>query len=98
MIGSSTATHSRRHSQRFDCEQAASWSAMTRTTAGGSSWPGRTCPQPEHGRWARLDEPPIGSGTVIRVQVEPLPKPTGRAPKTLWRWGSAPGQPDLDLC
>jgi hypothetical protein len=37
---------------------------------------------------------------VIRVEVEHLPKPTGRAKKTLWLcWaGPADHTPDRDLC
>jgi DDE superfamily endonuclease len=50
------------------------------------------------GRWANHDEPPIVRGTVIRVEVEHLPKPTARAKKTLWLWWSGPGQPDLERC
>jgi hypothetical protein len=50
------------------------------------------------GRWAGHDAPPIVPGTVIRVEVEHLPKPTARANKTLWLWCSGPNQPDLDLC
>jgi hypothetical protein len=50
------------------------------------------------GRWAAHDLPPIVAGTVIRVEVEHLPKPTARTVKTLWLWWSGPGQPDLDLC
>ena len=38
------------------------------------------------------------SGTVIRVEVEHLPKPTARTKKTLWLWWSGPGEPDLDRC
>ena len=34
-------------------------------------------------------------GTVIRVAVQHLPKPTARAVKTLWLWSS--GRVDLDL-
>jgi hypothetical protein len=49
------------------------------------------------GRWANQDGPPIVTGTVIRVDVEHLPKPT-RAVKTLWLWWSGPGEADLDLC
>jgi hypothetical protein len=49
------------------------------------------------GRWASVGVPPIVRGTVIRVEVEHLPKPTARAVKTLWLWWSGPGQPDLDL-
>ncbi len=50
------------------------------------------------GRWAGADAPPIVRGTVIRVEVEHLPKPTARAKKTLWLWWKGPGTPDLDLC
>jgi hypothetical protein len=49
------------------------------------------------GRWAGGDAPPIVRGTVIRVDVEHLPKPT-RTIKTLCLWWSGPGQPDLDVC
>ena len=37
-------------------------------------------------------------GTVIRVEVEHLPKPTARTKKTLWLLWSGPRTPDLDLC
>lgn len=37
-------------------------------------------------------------GTVIRVDVEHLPKPTGRADKTLWLWWTGPGEADLERC
>jgi hypothetical protein len=50
------------------------------------------------GRWADADAPPIVAGTVIRVDVEHLPKPTARTTKTLWLWWSGPGEPDLDVC
>src|SRR5487761_658832 len=50
------------------------------------------------GRWADRATPPIVRGTVIRVEVEHLPKPTARAVKTLWLWWSGPDQPDLDVC
>jgi hypothetical protein len=50
------------------------------------------------GRWRDYDEPPIIKGSVIRVEVEHLPKPTGRIKKTLWLWWSGTGEPDLDLC
>jgi hypothetical protein len=50
------------------------------------------------GRWAGKGVPPIVPGTVIRVDVERLPKPSSRANKTLWLWWSGPGEPDLELC
>jgi hypothetical protein len=51
------------------------------------------------GRWAGEGLPPIVTGSVIRVDVERLPKPSSRANnKVLWLWWSGPGQPDLELC
>ena len=52
------------------------------------------------GRWQQTKLTPIVTGTIIRVQVEHLPKPTGRANKTLWLWWTGPAgpTPDLDLC
>ena len=50
------------------------------------------------GRWAGTGVPPIVRGSVIRVDVERLPKPSSRANKTLWLWWSGPGEPDLELC
>ena len=38
------------------------------------------------------------TGTVIRVDVEHLPKPTARTKKTLWLWAAGPGPIDLDTC
>jgi DDE superfamily endonuclease len=48
------------------------------------------------GRRKGASELPIVAGTVIRVDVEHLPKPTGRADKTLWLFWSGPGQADLE--
>ena len=50
------------------------------------------------GHWAGFDRPPIVRGSVIRVDVEHLPKPTSRAKKTFWLWWSGDGEPDLDRC
>ena len=61
------------------------------------AWHGctRSCTAVGSGR--HFEAPPIIHGSVIRVEVEHLPKPTGRI-KTLWLWWSGPGKPDLDLC
>jgi hypothetical protein len=48
--------------------------------------------------WAGHDAPPIVKGSVIRVEVEHLPRPTARAKKTLWLWWSGEAEPDLDRC
>ena len=50
------------------------------------------------GRWGTEGVPPIVRGTVIRVDVEHLPKPSARTTTTLWLWWSGPGEPDLELC
>ena len=49
------------------------------------------------GRWKGTPVPPIVKGTVIRVDVEHLPRPTARTKKTLWLFWSGQGEPDLDL-
>lgn len=49
------------------------------------------------GRWSSEGEPPIVRGSVIRVDVEHLPRPLGRVKKTLWLWWSGEGEPDLEL-
>jgi hypothetical protein len=103
----STVGRPRRTASRFDCKQAATWPAPDRqlVSAGGQhgkvvvqAWSGLHPKLNTRSHWAGLDEPPIVRGTVIRVQVERLPGPAGRALKTLWLWWSGPDQPDLDLC
>ncbi len=97
----------RRHGDRFACADAHSWPAPDAelTTEGPvygrvsvQAWSGLHPKLAKRGRWADADAPPIVRGSVIRVEVERLPKPTGRAVKTLWLWWSGPGQPDLDVC
>ena len=50
------------------------------------------------GRWGSGGTPPIVRGTVIRVDVDHLPKPSSRTDTTLWLWWSGPGAPDLEQC
>ena len=71
--------------EQYGRVQAACWAGLHPKLAG-------------RGRWSEHDSPPIVPGTVIRVQVEHLPRPTARALKTLWLWWAGPGRPDLDLC
>ncbi len=59
-----------------------------------SAWHGLHPKLGRRGHWADHDEPPIVTGTVIRVEVEHLPKPTSRTKKTLWLWAAGP---DFDL-
>ena len=50
------------------------------------------------GHWAASISLPIVRGSVIRVEVEHLPKGSTAVKKTLWLWWSGPTEPDLDLC
>ena len=97
----------RRHGERFACADPASWpapdAALTATDARYGrvevqAWSGLHPRLARRGRWAGEKQPPIVRGSVIRVAVEHLPKPTARAMKTLWLWWSGPGTPDLDVC
>jgi hypothetical protein len=65
-----------------------------------TAWHGLHPKLARRGRWADATRTPTVTGTVIRVQVEHLPKPTGRAKKTLWLWWAGPvgSTPDPDLC
>ncbi len=51
-----------------------------------AAWSGLPPKLADRGRWTDCPLPPIVAGTVIRVQVEHLPGPRGRAVKTLWLW------------
>jgi len=97
----------RRHGDRFALSDPATWTTpdaeldvhdlrcgKVRVTA----WHGLHPKLHGRGRWAGDGLPPIIRGSVIRVEVEHLPKPTGRSLKTLWLWWSGDGEPDLDLC
>ena len=41
---------------------------------------------------------PIVRGSVMRVDVEHLPRADGRTKRTLWLWWGGDGEPDLELC
>lgn len=97
----------RRHGARFALSDEATWPTpdaelLTDGARYGTvritAWHGLHPKLHRRGRWADHDQPPIVRGTVIRVEVEHLPKPTARATKTLWLWWSGPHVPDLDVC
>jgi hypothetical protein len=96
-----------RHGARFLCADPTSWPTPDQTLETDDEQYGRVrvaCWDGLHpklagrGRWSDCAQPPIVPGTVIRVQVEHLPRPTARAVKTLWLWWAGPGRPDLDRC
>lgn len=96
-----------RHGPRFSCADPATWPSPTSTltaqdprygtitvTAWAELHPRLGC----RGHWKQHSTPPIVTGTVIRVDVEHLPRLVARAKKTLWLWWSGPDAPDLDQC
>jgi DDE superfamily endonuclease len=97
----------RRHGARFALSEPNTWpepdtTLVTHDTRYGDvrvqAWSQMHPKLHSRGRWKDHDQPPIVRGTVIRVEVEHLPKPTARAVKTLWLWWSGSGQSDLDVC
>ncbi len=101
-----TVGRPRRHGQRFACAEEASWPAPDATLSATdprygrvevAAWRGLHPRLQNRGRWVGAHAP-IVRGTVIRVAVEHLPRPTARAKKTLWLWWSGPGAPDLEVC
>ncbi|HZW42919.1 MAG TPA: NF041680 family putative transposase [Dermatophilaceae bacterium] len=96
----------RRHGHKVKLVDPATWpepdhESMTTDDRYGtvkvSAWRGLHPKLGRRGHWASHDEPPIIRGTVIRVDVEHLPKPTSRTKKTLWLWAAGPDF-DLDIC
>ncbi|MFP5489629.1 MAG: transposase, partial [Acidimicrobiia bacterium] len=104
---SSTMGRPSRHGTRFKCSDPQSWPEPAATLIDNDSRYGTVTVNAWHdlhpklarrGHWTNLAEPPIVRGSVIRVEVEHLPKPTARTKKTLWLWWSGADQPDLDKC
>jgi hypothetical protein len=102
-----TVGRPRRHGHRFKCGDPDTWPTPDdQLTAKDSrygtvtvtAWSGLHPKLGRRGHWADHEIAPIVKGTVIRVEVEHLPKPTARTKKTLWLWWAGPGIPDLGLC
>lgn len=98
----------RRHGDRFALADPATWGAPDQQltvhhrqygTVTVQAWK-RLHPKLERrGRWVDHPGPlPIVRGTIIRVQVEHLPKHDSRAVKTLWLWHAGAADADLDTC
>jgi hypothetical protein len=90
----------RRHGHRFSCANPPTWPAPDTElhaqnrrygTVHVQAWSGLHPKLAGRGRWTHHDAPPIVTGTVIRIDVEHLPKPTTRTKKTLWLWAAGPG-------
>ena len=96
-----------RHGRPMKCADQRTWGKpseglTTHDTRYGTvtvtAWHGLHPKLAGRGHWAGHPAPPIVTGSVIRVEVEHLPKPTARTKKTLWLFWSGSGTPDLDLC
>lgn len=103
----STGGRPPRHGPRHKCSDQTTWTEPTDQlvaddprygTVTVTAWADLHPRLSRRGHWTSHDVSPIVAGTVIRVDVEHLPKPTARTKKTLWLWWSGPGSPDLDLC
>ncbi|HMK63559.1 MAG TPA: NF041680 family putative transposase [Acidimicrobiales bacterium] len=96
-----------RHGRRMKCSDRRTWGKPSETLVMTDPRHGRVTVTAWHGmhpklcgrsRWAAHERPPIVKGSIIRVEVEHLPKPTTRTKKTLWLFWSGPGTPNLDAC
>ena len=95
-----------RHGARFALSEPKTWTApdakfQTHDARYGtvkvSAWRGLHPRLYNKRRW-KGSGLPIVRGTVVRVDVERLPRPPGHVKKTLWLWWSGPGEVDLELC
>jgi hypothetical protein len=96
-----------RHGKRWKCSDPATWTTPSHSlvatdprygTVTVTAWHGVHPRLSRRGHWSADQAPPIVKGSVIRVEVEHLPRPIGRTNKTLWLWWSGEGAPDLDRC
>lgn len=101
-----TTGRPRRHGERRSCARPDDWSVPDQElttedlrygTVRVSAWRNLHPKLAGRGRWADHNQPPIVTGTVVRVEVAHLPKPTSRSKKTLWLWLAGP-DPDLEIC
>ena len=88
----STGGRPPRHGPRMKCSDPATWPDPTTThtatdtrygTVTVTSWANLHPRLAGRGHWSDHPQPPIVTGTVIRVAVERLPRPTARTTKTL---------------
>jgi hypothetical protein len=101
-----TGGRPRRHGRRVKLNEPGSWPApAVQTTCTDprsgtvhiTAWHRLHPRLARRGHWASVEPAPIITGTVVRIEVQHLPKHHARANKPLWLWISGPN-PDLDLC
>jgi len=102
----STGGRPPRHGRRMKCSDRRSWPEPSEQlvttdarygTVKVAAWHEMHPKLHGRGRWAGRELLPIVKGTVLRVEVERLPKQTARNNKTLWLFWAGDGVPDLDL-
>jgi DDE superfamily endonuclease/Transposase DDE domain len=93
----------RRHGAKFACEDPATWPAPTASWTATDlqygqvtlrAWAGLHAVPHLHATRGTRRPRPVVRGTVIRLEVERLPRPT-QPPQPLWFWWSGPHLPDL---
>ncbi|MDR2565605.1 MAG: transposase [Bifidobacteriaceae bacterium] len=97
----------RRHGARRACRQPETWPSPDRQTAfhdasyglvDARAWDALHPKLGRRGRWADWDKPPIIKATIVKADVQHLPKgASGGAKKTLWLWIGAPDPDRVDL-
>lgn len=106
VVDSGTVGRPRRHGKRFSCAttstQRTPYATLTTHdarygTVKVQAWNNLHPKLSDRGYWQGREVLPIVKGTVIRVDVERLPKPSSKSNKTLWLWWSGEGQPNLDV-
>lgn len=104
--GPSTIGRPRRHGDRHECADPTTWGAPDhhQTTVDPvygtvvvDAWENLHPKLGCRGHWIDHDQPPIVAGTIIRVDVQHLPRPAGAPLKTLWLWSSGPDPVDVDI-
>lgn len=93
----------RRHGAKFVCDDPPTWpapiDAWTTTDpqygqVSVQAWSGLHAVPQNHAQRGTRQPRPLVRGTLIRLEVERLPRPT-KAPQPLWFWWDGPAAPDL---
>lgn len=93
----------RRHGAKFVCEDPTTWPAPSAAWAtsdprhgrvGVQAWSGLHAVPQNHATRGTRQARPLVRGTLIRLEVERLPRPT-KAPTPLWFWWYGPIPPNL---
>ena len=98
-----TGGRPRRHGAKFRCDDPATWPPPTARWDHDEPHYGHVCVQAwsglhaipqNHARRGTRQARPLVTGTLIRLEVQHLPRPT-KVPVPLWLWWAGPVAPDL---